>query len=104
MQRKEENIMDTYNEDLVFEIIEEKNVCHARMPMTIYKTSEELYLTKADIFEDRHYKLSKNKTQITTSHYLTLALIDNNAYKQIEIYRELNVRNCYALLNLLNLI
>ena len=50
------------------------------------------------------YKLNKNKTQITTSEFLTLALIDNNAYKQIENYRELNVRNCYSLLNHLNLV
>ena len=65
MERRENNIVDTYNENLVFEILEEKTVCQARMPMTIYKTSEGLYLTKADTFEERHYKLSRNKTQIT---------------------------------------
>ena len=104
MQRKENNIMDTYNEDLVFEIMEEKTVCHKTMPMTVYKTTEGLYLTKAETFEARNYKVNKNKTQITTSEFLTLALIDNNAYKQIENYRELNVRNCYSLLNHLNLV
>ena len=67
------------------------------------KNTEGLYLTKAETFEPRSYKLNINKTQITND-YLTLALIDNNAYKRIENYRELNVRNCYSLLNHLNLV
>ena len=35
---------------------------------------------------------------------MTLALIDTNALKLVEVYRELNTRNCYSLLNMLQLL
>ena len=104
MIRKHNNIMQTLDDQIAFEVLNEMTVCKPRMPIKIYKTSEGLFLSKVEDFKENRYQLSFNRTQISTNNFLTLALIDNNALKLVEVYRELNTRNCYSLLNMLQLL
>ena len=50
--------MQTLDDQIAFEVLNEMTVCKPRMPIKIYKTSEGLFLSKVEDFKENRYQLS----------------------------------------------
>ena len=100
-QRFEGNVLRSLKQPLAFEIISKTDVCKPK-PITIYTTSEGLYLTKF-IKNYNGFTLKKSNTQLSTNQYLLESDEDENKIRTSKMYKELNIRNCYLLVNLLQI-
>ena len=100
-QRYEGNILQGVRTQIAFEIQKKLTVCEPK-PITIYSTSEGLYLMKKEAKYDG-FILKKSNTQLSTSKFLMEADNDFNKIRQAKIYKEINTRNCYVLSNTLEL-
>ena len=95
------NIMYTGNDNLIFEIIGTEDVCDP--PMSIFKTTEGLYLVNEPI-TSRHTQIANTNINTNIESKFILAENDANKETEIKLYRELNIRNCLSITNTLNII
>jgi hypothetical protein len=93
---------------LAFQILSDEEVCNPKIK--VYKTAEGFYLTKFvinnksdSIFKHPEIIPAKQTTQVQVNMFQA-AESDSARLNQIQIYKELNVRNCYAISNSVNLI
>ena len=100
------NIIETMlTEEAAFEVTGKITVCHPK-PIDIYTTAEGLYLIREDE-RDKGFPLTEKNSigsRISTGKFLLLATLDSEKIKQAQIYRELNMKNCYALVNTLQMV
>ena len=90
-----ESVFYSNTSNLAFEIISKEAVCDP--PVNVYKTTEGLYLMKWIIHHDQ-IKMQETQT-VVQPNMLLLSEIDNTRMQEVRLYRELNLRNCYSILN-----
>lgn len=100
-KRVEGNIMQAVTQPLAFQITNKKLICNPNS-FYIYSTVEGLFLAKSN--EMKNPEVVKANTQISTQNLLILADNDNNRIEQIKVYKEMNLRHCFQLMNTLELI
>jgi len=99
------NLLECRNHGLAFEITGKEEAC--RTPrgegFFAYSTTEGYFLSERDSQARSLVKHSKSN-EIVYSNLLLLADIDSFKADSLRVYRELNQRNCYSILNYLNLV
>ena len=101
----ENNILHSSYDNLAFQLISSEEVCEPKIK--VFKTTEGLYLTTYNmkngtpISAHKDIENSKNKQSLINM----LLSSENDAIRavQLKFYKELNLRNCHAIINSVNL-
>jgi len=88
-------------ESLAFQVISKSNECEEKID--IYLTNEGLYLIPVNVSQSYSELSKQNLTLAINKNLLLLADSDSAKIQQMKIYREINQRNCYNLMNTLSI-
>ena len=101
-ERLDSDIMQSETHSLALQLIKKELTCtNTDHPFPIYTTLEGLYLAKLSEMNNTLVVQTKIPN-LMLSNMLVLADIDNSRLNQYRTYKELNQRNCYNTLNLIN--